>query len=166
MSMGNNGIAMISTYGHCVEKIDFDSLMNKARVHASSCTVVPTLDPMHAIFLSILVEQQKEISSLREASSTDGRTIISDTSKEHLSEATKLPTFIFYTFKNPATPRIPKTKPIIPRRPKYLNNPLVFPYEQPPILIPVLKPDRDDVMQIQEKKVHRQKNQRRPPYSY
>ena len=72
------------------DRIAFDSLMNKARVHASSCTVVPTLDPMHAIFLSILVEQQKEISSLREASSTDGRTIISDTSKEHLSEATSV----------------------------------------------------------------------------
>ena len=72
------------------DRLAFDSLMNKARVHASSCTVVPTLDPMHAIFLSILVGQQKEISSLREASSTDGRTIISDTSKEHLSEATSV----------------------------------------------------------------------------
>jgi hypothetical protein len=72
------------------DRLAFDSLMNKARVHASSCTVVPTLDPMHAIFLSILVEQQKEISSLREASSTDGRTIISDTSKEHLSEVTSV----------------------------------------------------------------------------
>ena len=72
------------------DRIAFDTLMNKARVHASSCTVAPTLDPMHAIFLSILVEHQKEISSLREASSTDGRTIISDTSKEHLSEATSV----------------------------------------------------------------------------
>ncbi len=35
--------------------------------HASSCTVVPTLEPMDAVFLSILVEQQKEISSLKEA---------------------------------------------------------------------------------------------------
>jgi hypothetical protein len=41
---------------------------------------------MEAIFLSILVEQQKDISSLREALSTDGRTTISDTSKEHLPE--------------------------------------------------------------------------------
>jgi hypothetical protein len=64
----------------------FDSLMNKAREHASSCTVVPTLDPMNAIFLSILVEQDKEISSLREAISNDGRTVISDTSKELLPE--------------------------------------------------------------------------------
>ncbi|CAG1771847.1 hypothetical protein BAC3_02123 [uncultured bacterium] len=64
----------------------FDSLMNKAREHASSCTVVPTLDPMEAIFLSILVEQQKEISSLREALSNDGRTGISNASKEQLLE--------------------------------------------------------------------------------
>lgn len=72
------------------DRIAFDTLMNKAREHASSCTVVPTLDPMHAIFLSILVEQQKEISLLQEALSPNGRTIISDTSKEHLSEATSV----------------------------------------------------------------------------
>ena len=64
----------------------FDSLMNKAREHASSCTVAPLLDPMDAVFLSILVEQQKEINSLREALSNDGRTIISNASKEHLQE--------------------------------------------------------------------------------
>jgi len=68
------------------DRAAFDSLMNKAREHASSCTVVPTLDPMNAIFLSILVEQEKEISSLREAISNDGRTVISDTSKELLPE--------------------------------------------------------------------------------
>ena len=49
------------------DRIAFDNLMNKAREHASSCTVVPTLDPMHAIFLSILIEQEKEIIFLREA---------------------------------------------------------------------------------------------------
>ena len=64
------------------DRAAFDSLMNKARQHASSCTVAPLLDPMEAMFLSILVEQQKEISSLREALATDGRTIISDPSKE------------------------------------------------------------------------------------
>jgi hypothetical protein len=68
------------------DRVAFDSLMNKARVHASSYTVVPTLDPMNAIFLSILVEQEKEISSFREAISNDGRTVISDTSKELLPE--------------------------------------------------------------------------------
>jgi hypothetical protein len=41
----------------------FDSLMNKARAHASSCTVAPLLEPMDAVFLSILVEQEKEINS-------------------------------------------------------------------------------------------------------
>ena len=49
------------------DKNAFDSLMNKAREHASSCTVAPALEPMDAIFLSILVEQQKELNSLREA---------------------------------------------------------------------------------------------------
>ncbi len=33
----------------------FDRLMNKARAHASSCTVTPMLEPMDAVFLSILV---------------------------------------------------------------------------------------------------------------
>ena len=47
------------------DKIAFDSLMNKAREHASSCTVTPMLEPMDAVFLSILVEQEKEIISLR-----------------------------------------------------------------------------------------------------
>ncbi len=54
------------------DKIAFDSLMNKARQHASSCTVVPLLDPMDAVFLSIRVEQEKEIISLREMLSTSG----------------------------------------------------------------------------------------------
>lgn len=49
------------------DKTAFDSLMNKAREHASSCTVAPVLEPMDSIFLSILVEHQKELNSLREA---------------------------------------------------------------------------------------------------
>ncbi len=48
------------------DKAAFDRLMNKARKHASSCTVAPTLDPMDAVFLSILIEQEKELNSLRE----------------------------------------------------------------------------------------------------
>lgn len=55
------------------DKAAFDSLMNKAREHASSCTVTPMLEPMDAIFLSILVEQQKEISSLKEAINAGNR---------------------------------------------------------------------------------------------
>ena len=49
------------------DKLAFDGLMNKAREHASSCTVTPLLEPMDAVFLSILVEQEKEIISLRDA---------------------------------------------------------------------------------------------------
>lgn len=48
------------------DKIAFDSLMNKARAHASSCTVTPMLEPMDAVFLSILMEQEKEIRELKE----------------------------------------------------------------------------------------------------
>ena len=49
----------------------FDGLMNKARAHTSSYTIVPLLDPMDAMFLSI---------------SNDGRTGILDGSKEQLPE--------------------------------------------------------------------------------
>jgi hypothetical protein len=51
---------------HGEDKDAFDNLMNKARKHSSSCTVAPTLDPMQGVFLSILIEQEKEINSLRE----------------------------------------------------------------------------------------------------
>jgi hypothetical protein len=51
---------------HGEDKAAFDRLMNQARKHASSCTVAPTLDPMDAVFLSILVEQEKELNLLRE----------------------------------------------------------------------------------------------------
>jgi len=47
------------------DKVAFGRLMNKARSHASSCTVTPLLEPMDAVFLSILVEQEKEIITLR-----------------------------------------------------------------------------------------------------
>jgi hypothetical protein len=60
----------------------FDSLMNKAREHASSCTVAPLIDPMDAVFLSILVEQQKEINSLREKASANGDSINPNVPKE------------------------------------------------------------------------------------
>ena len=49
------------------DNVVFDSLMNKMRVHASSCTVTPMLEPMDAVFLSILVGQEKEIISLRQS---------------------------------------------------------------------------------------------------
>lgn len=47
------------------DKAAFDSMMNKSRAHASSCTVAPMLELMDAVFLSILVEQDKEINSLK-----------------------------------------------------------------------------------------------------
>ncbi len=43
------------------DELAFDGLMNKAREHASSCTVTPLLEPMDAVFLSILVEQEKRL---------------------------------------------------------------------------------------------------------
>jgi hypothetical protein len=49
------------------DRAAFDSLMNKAREHASSCTVTPLLEPIDAVFLSILVEQEKEIILLRQS---------------------------------------------------------------------------------------------------
>ncbi len=49
------------------DKVAFDSLMNKAREHASSCTVAPMIEPMDAVFLSILVEQEKELISLHQS---------------------------------------------------------------------------------------------------
>jgi len=45
----------------------FDSIMNMARKHISSSTVAPMLDPMESMFLSILIEQQKEINRMKEA---------------------------------------------------------------------------------------------------
>ena len=48
------------------DKIAFDDIMNKARQHASSCTLVPLFDPVDCILLSILLEQEKEIKLLKE----------------------------------------------------------------------------------------------------
>lgn len=46
------------------DKIAFDNIMNKARQHASSCTLLPLFDPVDCLLLSILLEQEKEIKSL------------------------------------------------------------------------------------------------------
>ncbi|MCX9027928.1 MAG: hypothetical protein OIN86_07075 [Candidatus Methanoperedens sp.] len=45
----------------------FDIIMNMARKHASSSTVAAMLDPMDSMFLSILIEQQKDIKQIQEA---------------------------------------------------------------------------------------------------
>jgi hypothetical protein len=44
-----------------------DSLNNKASAHASSFIVAPLLEPMDAVFFSILVEQEKETKLIQEA---------------------------------------------------------------------------------------------------
>ena len=49
---------------HGEDKIIFDKLINMARKHASSGTIVPKLDPMNVLLLSIIIEQQKEIDFL------------------------------------------------------------------------------------------------------
>jgi len=46
----------------------FDRVMDMAREHASASAVAATLDPMDTIVLSILIEQQKQIDSLKEDS--------------------------------------------------------------------------------------------------
>jgi len=48
------------------DKIVFDDMMNKARQHASSCTLVPLFDPFSCMLLSIILEQEKEIKLLKE----------------------------------------------------------------------------------------------------
>ncbi len=48
------------------DKVAFDNIMSKARCHSSSSTIAPTLDPMDAMMLSVLIEMQKEINSLKE----------------------------------------------------------------------------------------------------
>lgn len=48
------------------DRIIFDDIMNKARQHSSSCTLMPLHDPFNCILLSIILEQEKEIKSLKD----------------------------------------------------------------------------------------------------
>ena len=48
------------------DKTTFDDIMNRARQHASSCTLLPLFDPVDCLLLSILLEQEKEIKLLKE----------------------------------------------------------------------------------------------------
>ncbi len=48
------------------DKVIFDDIMNKARQHASSCTLLPLLDPVDCMLLSIILEQEKDIKLLKE----------------------------------------------------------------------------------------------------
>ena len=62
-------IEELSTYRRALRgdnKIAFDDMMNKARQHASSCTLIPSFDPVDCILLSIILEQEKEIKLLKE----------------------------------------------------------------------------------------------------
>jgi hypothetical protein len=43
----------------------FDAMMNKARMHSSASLFNVHLDPTESMFMSILLEQEKEISELR-----------------------------------------------------------------------------------------------------
>jgi hypothetical protein len=55
----------------------FDSVMNKARAHASAASFTASADPVDTLFLSILIEQEREIRRLRgcaDGSSTPAQT--------------------------------------------------------------------------------------------
>ncbi len=43
----------------------FDRLMEKARMHASAASYEARVDPTESMFISILLEQEKEIGELR-----------------------------------------------------------------------------------------------------
>jgi len=43
----------------------FDRLMEKARMHASAASYEARVDPVESMFMSILLEQEKEIGELR-----------------------------------------------------------------------------------------------------
>jgi hypothetical protein len=43
----------------------FDAIMNKARMHSSASLFNVHIDPAESIFMSILLEQEKEILELR-----------------------------------------------------------------------------------------------------
>lgn len=43
----------------------FDALMTKARMHSSASSYANRLEPLESVFMSILLEQQKEIELLR-----------------------------------------------------------------------------------------------------
>lgn len=53
----------------------FDSMMNKARLHASSSSFMVDNSPLETIIMSILVEQEKEIMELRRRVPPDRPTI-------------------------------------------------------------------------------------------
>jgi hypothetical protein len=47
------------------DKGAFDRLMDRARMHASAASYDTRVDPVESLFMSILLEQEKEIDELR-----------------------------------------------------------------------------------------------------
>jgi hypothetical protein len=47
------------------DKAAFDRLMDRARMHASAASYDTRVDPVESLFMSILLEQEKEIDELR-----------------------------------------------------------------------------------------------------
>jgi hypothetical protein len=47
------------------DKAAFDRLMDRARMHASAASYDTLVDPVESLFMSILLEQEKEIDELR-----------------------------------------------------------------------------------------------------
>lgn len=45
----------------------FDRLMDKVRAHSSACGYANRIDPLESAFMSILLEQEKELRALLEA---------------------------------------------------------------------------------------------------
>lgn len=51
----------------------FDSLVNKARMHASASTYAISLDPVESALLSMLLEHEKALIALRKTLGDDGK---------------------------------------------------------------------------------------------
>jgi hypothetical protein len=49
------------------DKVAFDSMCNRVRMHASAATYAAFTDPFESAVLSILLEQEKEILALRKS---------------------------------------------------------------------------------------------------
>lgn len=47
------------------DRAAFDRLMDRARMHASAASYDTRVDPVESLFMSILLEQEKEIDELR-----------------------------------------------------------------------------------------------------
>jgi len=51
----------------------FDSLLNKARMHASASTYAISLDPTESALLSMLLEHEKELARLKDEKERGGQ---------------------------------------------------------------------------------------------